>query len=114
MPIETVLSMRVEMCRPEDTLAEVAQKMSERGIGSLPVVTDDGSVVSTITDLDIAIAASIEGRKLIDLTVREAMSRELGVGTGTVTPMDPRAPSSPRRASSRRSRPARGRPELPD
>ena len=76
MPIVPVLSRRVEMCRPEDTLAEVAQKMSEHGIDSLLVVGDDGSVLSTVTDLDIAIAASIEGRKLTDLTIREAMTRE--------------------------------------
>ena len=94
MPIEAVLSGRVETCRPEDTLAEVAQKMSEHGIGSLPVVADDGGVISTITDLDIAIAASIEGRKLIDLTVRELTSRELGVDAGTVTPIAPRPASS--------------------
>ena len=84
MPIEAALSMRVKMCRPEDTLAEVAQKMSEHGVGSLPVVADDGSVILAITDLDVAIAASIEGRRLTDMTVREALSRALGVDARTL------------------------------
>jgi len=66
----------MKTCRPDDALAEVAQKMSEHAVGSVQVIADDGGVISTITDLDIAIAASIEGRKLIDLTVREAMFRE--------------------------------------
>ena len=93
MPIEAVSSGRVAMCRPEDTLAEVAQRMSEHGIGSLPVVAGDGRMISTITDLDIAFAASIEGRKLSDLTVHEAMFRN--VGAGRVTPIGSRHPSLP-------------------
>ena len=84
MPIEAMLSTRVETCSPEDTLAEVAQKMSENDVARLRVIADDGVVISTITDLDIAIAASIEGRKLVDLTVREAISRALELGVGTV------------------------------
>ena len=98
MPIEGILFRRVETCRPEDTLAQVAQKMSDHDVGSLPVIVDDGRVISVITDLDIAIAASTEGRKLIDLTVREAMSRELAVGCRTVTPSVRTPPSSPPRA----------------
>ena len=98
MPVEGILSKSVETCRPEDTLEQVAQKMSEHGISSLVVVTDDGGVISTITDLDIAIAASIEGRKLIDLTVRELTSRELSLDGGTLTPV-----AAPRATSSRRA-----------
>jgi CBS domain-containing protein len=98
MLIEDILSRRVETCRPGDTLGQVAQKMSEHDIGSLPVLADDGRVISVITDLDIAIAASIEGRKLIDLTVHEAISPWLAVGAGTATQIGPRAPSPPTRA----------------
>ena len=75
MPVEGTLSRFVETCRPEDTLAQVAQKMSEHDVVSLPVIADDGRVISVLTEVDIAVTASIEGRKLIDLTVREAMSR---------------------------------------
>jgi len=75
----------METCHPDDALAEVAQKMSEHAVARLRVVADDGGVISTMTDLDIAIAASTEGRKLIDLTVREAMSREPDVGRGLVS-----------------------------
>src|SRR5690349_1201515 len=72
---EETLAGPVKTCRPEDTLAQVAQMMSEHAIGRVSVIADDGRVISVITDLDIAIAASIEGRKLSDLTVQEAMSR---------------------------------------
>ena len=88
MPVEGISSRSVETCRPEDTLAQVAQKMSEHGVAGLLVIEDEGRSISIITDLDIAVAASIEGRKLTDLTVREAMFRD--VGDESVTP-----PSSP-------------------
>jgi CBS domain-containing protein len=77
MPVEGISSRSVETCRPEDTLEQVAQKMSEHGVSGLLVIEDDGRSLSIITDLDIAVAASIEGRKLTDLTVREAMFRDV-------------------------------------
>lgn len=75
MTNEETLAGPVKTCRPEDTLAQVAQMMSEHAIGRVSVIAEDGRVISVITDLDIAIAASIEGRKLSDLTVQEALSR---------------------------------------
>jgi CBS domain-containing protein len=78
MRVEGVLSGSVETCRPEDTLAQVAQKMSDHGVVLLSVIGDDGGVIAVITDLDIALAASNEGRKLADLTVSEALFRDVG------------------------------------
>ena len=89
MPVEGVLSRNVETCRPDDTLSQVAEKMSEHGVVLLSVISDDGGVIAVITDLDIALTASNEGRKLADLTVREALFRDTG------TPAAPRHPSSP-------------------
>jgi CBS domain-containing protein len=91
MPVEGVLSRSVETCRPDDTLAQVAQKMSEHGVVLLSVIGDDGAVIAVVTDLDIALAASNEGRKLAQLTVREALFRDEGPGTPAV----PRPRSSP-------------------
>ena len=94
MPVKGVLSRPVETCRPDDTLAQVAQKMSNHGVAGLSVIGDDGGMIAVITDLDIALAASNEGRKLADLTVREALFRDAGTGTPTAS----RHPSSPPRA----------------
>ncbi|HET6981194.1 MAG TPA: CBS domain-containing protein [Myxococcaceae bacterium] len=94
MPVKSVLSRSVETCRPEDTLAQVAQKMSEHGVAGLSVIGDDGGMIAVITDLDIALAASNEGRKLADLTVREALFRDVDADT----PSASRQPSSPPRA----------------
>ncbi len=94
MPVEGVLSRSVVTCRPDDTLAQVAQKMSEHGVAGLSVIGDDGGVIAVITDLDIALAASNDGRKLADLTVREAMFRDADAGS----PTGSRNPPSPRRA----------------
>ncbi len=73
-------------CRPEDTLSQAAEKMSEHGVVNLSVVADDGRVISVITDLDIALVASIRGKKLSDLTIRDGMSMYPAEGAGTVTP----------------------------
>lgn len=97
MPVEGIVSKSVETCHPEDTLEQVAQKMSEHGVAGLSVIGDDGRVISIITDLKIAIAASDEGRKLADLTVHEAMFRDVGA------PVASRAPSSARGAKRRGS-----------
>jgi CBS domain-containing protein len=77
MRVDAIMSRRVETCRPEDTLAQAAQKMWEHDIGSLPVIGADGRVTSMITDRDIAMDAFIKGKKLTDLKVGEAMSRRL-------------------------------------
>ena len=84
MRIQDIMCKHVETCRPEDTLAQVAQKMWEHDIGSLPVVAADGRVTSVITDRDIAMDAYIKGKSLGELTVSEAMSHRLV----TVQPTD--------------------------
>jgi CBS domain-containing protein len=90
MPVEGAFPRSVETCRPDDTLAQVAQKMSEHAVVLLSVIGDDGGVIAVLTDLDIALAASNEGRKLTDLTVREALFRDASAGT----PVAPRPRSS--------------------
>ena len=85
MPVEGVLSRSLETCRPDDTLSQVARKMSEHGVVLMSVVGDDGGVIAVITDLDIALAASNDGRKLADLTVREALFRDVVTGTPTAS-----------------------------
>jgi len=84
MRIEDIMCKQVETCRSEDTLAQAAAKMWEHDIGALPVLGLDGRVTSVITDRDIAMDAYINGKKLGELNVAEAMSRRLV----TVQPAD--------------------------
>src|SRR5207253_2211913 len=45
----------VESCWSEDPVCDVAARMRARNVGFLPVVDDDGTVIGTITDRDLAI-----------------------------------------------------------
>lgn len=84
MRVEEIMSKRLVTCRPEDSLQQAAQKMWEEDIGSLPVLTADGRVISVVTDRDLAMSAYIHGVALRDIKVSEAMSQRLV----TVRPSD--------------------------
>jgi CBS domain-containing protein len=81
MRVEQLMTRRVRICRPDDTLERAAQLMWDHDCGSIPVCTDEaGSVaVGIITDRDIAMCAMFHPRPLRDLPVSEAMSRNLRV-----------------------------------
>jgi CBS domain-containing protein len=77
MRVDRLMTRQVRTCRPDDTLAVAAHVMWEGDIGCLPVVGEDGRVVSVVTDRDIAMRAHFSGRPLRDTPVSEAMSRRL-------------------------------------
>jgi CBS domain-containing protein len=65
------------VCFPQDSLATAAGTMWERDIGALPVVNAARQVVAMITDRDICMAAYMRAKPLPDISVSEAMSREI-------------------------------------
>lgn len=64
-------------CRPEDTLARVAQILSEKDCGCIPVVDKHATVVGMVTDRDALIAAYRQGKLLPEIPVAAAMSRRV-------------------------------------
>ena len=52
-PLRSVMSSEVVVLRPEQTLAEAADVLSEHGIGAAPVVDDAGAVVGLLRDEDL-------------------------------------------------------------
>lgn len=79
MRIEELMTRKVLTCRQEDSLERAAQLMWDHDCGCLPVVSGDGAtrVVGLITDRDICMCALFKGQPLSDLSVSEAMSRQV-------------------------------------
>jgi CBS domain-containing protein len=62
-------------CSSTEALAQAVTRMWDFDLGWLPVV-DEGQLVGVITDRDACIAACTRGKRLDDVTVGSAMSRE--------------------------------------
>jgi CBS domain-containing protein len=53
MKIEYLYQPDVVRCRPTDTLADAAHRMVCAGVGALPVVRDDGTLVGILSERDL-------------------------------------------------------------
>lgn len=72
MQVSQIMSTSVEVIPSEATIQDAAERMRERGIGSLPV-RDGSRLLGMITDRDIAIRAVAQNRDG-STPVREAMT----------------------------------------
>jgi CBS domain-containing protein len=77
MRISQIMSRNVETCSLDDNLDAAAGKMWNRDIGCLPVTGIDGRVVGMITDRDISMCSYTQGKRLSEIPVAVAMSREV-------------------------------------
>jgi CBS domain-containing protein len=77
MSIAEIMTRDVATCRTTDSGNRAAQLMWERRCGSVPVVDEVGRVVGIITDRDICMAAYTQGKRLEDIPVVTAMSRQI-------------------------------------
>ena len=75
MKVAEVMSRNVQLANPNDTLGEVARRMTAMDIGFLPVGEND-RLVGTITDRDIVARAVAQGRDG-QSCVRDAMTRDV-------------------------------------
>ncbi|AXH94825.1 CBS domain-containing protein [Ornithinimicrobium avium] len=55
--------------REDQTLVEAARLMRDQGIGAVPVVAADGSLVGIVTDRDIAIRGVADGGDLTSMSI---------------------------------------------
>ena len=60
--IEEVMTRDVKSVSPEETVHRAAQMMKEHDIGAIPVC-DGGKLVGMITDRDITIRSTAEGKE---------------------------------------------------
>jgi len=76
MPIKAIMTREVEVVHPEGTLREAAQKMATLDVGPLPVCKDN-EMVGMLTDRDITVRATAEGRDPKTTRVYEVMTPEI-------------------------------------
>lgn len=74
---DQLMSKPVQCCGPDDPLSEAARLMWEHDCGVVTVIGEGDAVVGVITDRDICMAAHHQGRRLAEIPVRSAMSREV-------------------------------------
>jgi CBS domain-containing protein len=73
MKLSDIMTRNVEVIHPDAILQEAAIKMKELNIGSIPVCDGD-RLQGMLTDRDITIRATAEGRDPKTLPVREVMT----------------------------------------
>ena len=76
MQVREIMTPNVEVVYPDATLKEAAEKMSQLDIGPLPVC-DGERVVGMLTDRDITVRVTAQGRDPNTTKVREAMTSEV-------------------------------------
>jgi CBS domain-containing protein len=76
MHIKEVMTRDVEVIRPDDSIQEAARKMKDLDVGAIPVC-DGERLVGMITDRDITIRATAEGRDPSNTTAQETMTPEI-------------------------------------
>lgn len=59
MNLKEIMTSKVEIIHPDDTLQHAAQKMRDLDIGFLPVM-EDGELIGVITDRDLVIRAMVD------------------------------------------------------
>src|SRR5205823_12963513 len=74
--VEDVGRRGAEVVRPDAALQRAANKMKSLDIGPLPVCDGD-KIIGMLTDRDITVRATAEGRDPEQTRVREVMSKEL-------------------------------------
>lgn len=76
--VAEIMSRDVESIGPSATIQETAERMKAANIGSIPVC-QDSHLVGTITDRDITIRVTAEGRDPLTTPVRDVMSQPVVV-----------------------------------
>jgi CBS domain-containing protein len=77
MNVSQLMTKDVVTCRADDSLNRAAQIMWDHDCGCVPVVDDTGQIRGMITDRDICMAAFTQGKRLDEILISSAMSREV-------------------------------------
>ena len=76
MQIRQIMTHNVSVVRANADIAEVARKMRDEDIGSVPVVEDE-RLIGMVTDRDIVVRVLADDRDSRSITAREAMSPQV-------------------------------------
>ena len=85
--VQELMTSRPQVCTPQDAITDVARRMRDANIGSLPVVRDRGGMqlIGMVTDRDIVCRVVAAGRACGEATVAEAMSEGITAISGETT-----------------------------
>lgn len=72
-----IMTKGLHVIPPEASLQTAAQTMREKNVGMLPVVSDEGMALGTITDRDIAVRGVAEGLTPKEGRVNAAMTSDV-------------------------------------
>ncbi|AYF53541.1 CBS domain-containing protein [Clostridium botulinum C] len=73
MEVKNIMTKTVATINPEDTVERAAQMMSEYNVGSIPVCRGE-EVVGIVTDRDITLRSSAQGKNVHQQKVKDIMS----------------------------------------
>lgn len=76
MKVQEVMTTKVESIVSTTTLRTAARKLSDLGVGALPVV-DDGKLVGIVTDRDVSVFAIAMGRDPQSTEIAKVMTKEV-------------------------------------
>ena len=79
MKLKDIMTRETTVIRPDATIAEAAAIMKKQDIGSLPVC-DGRRVLGVVTDRDLTIRATADGRDPNTTRVRDVMTAEVVTG----------------------------------
>ncbi|MHC0552844.1 CBS domain-containing protein [Salinicoccus sp. CNSTN-B1] len=79
MKVKEIMTTEVETCGPETTVQQVASKMMELDVGSIPV-TEDGNLRGIITDRDLVIRG-IASQFSLETPINRILSSSYVTGT---------------------------------
>ncbi|HKG21507.1 MAG TPA: CBS domain-containing protein [Blastocatellia bacterium] len=71
-----IMTKDITSCTPQTSLREVAEKLDDENIGSLPVL-ENGRLIGIVTDRDIVCRVLAEGGDTRNATAADAMSQDL-------------------------------------
>lgn len=75
--LKDVMTSPVACLGPHDTVKEAAERMEELDIGALVVCQEDGTAMGIVTDRDITVRATAQGKDPTSCRVAEVMSRDV-------------------------------------
>lgn len=75
--VREIMTVQVQSCHPEDTLASAALAMSRADCRFLPVLDARNRPAGVITDGDVCLLGATDERRLRDMRVRDAMSHRV-------------------------------------
>jgi CBS domain-containing protein len=77
MKCSKLMKTDIECCPREEKVESAAERMRRRNVGFLPVCDQNGSIIGTITDRDLAVRVLAEHRNVQSTAVGDVMSTEV-------------------------------------